>query len=413
MSVSRLDKPPAPKEDKRARNGSKPEDGQTDGVRDRAKWLDRSDPEVARPMILSGAEDMSDHMRTEMFEENVWTSIDNQRAFAEAKRRLEGEDGTREPIVVRTFEDVRLDDIQPATLIKGVMDRGTVCMLAGFAGTAKSFISIDMGCRVALGQYWMGHKCTKTRVLYIVAEGTAGWKKRARAWWKKHGEPDRIPMDVIERPVQFAQSDDLADIMDIIKNGQYGLVIIDTMARCSIGIEENAVKDMGGFLDRMYQLRDAFKKNGTTILLVHHTGYDKSRSRGSSAIAAALDDSYLVESEDPAECIVFKCPRRKDYAMGDDLLLKLEVVHLGLDSDGDPITSCILTSDDVVRPESDKDKIRAAMVGRGVITRKQIAEYADLGQARTSRAVKELLVDGDLIEVPIEGSRASGIQTAI
>ena len=36
---------------------------------------------------------------------------------------------------------------------------------------------------------------------------------------------------------------------------------------------------MGQFIDGLYKLRDAREEGGTTVLVVHHTGYDTSRAR--------------------------------------------------------------------------------------------------------------------------------------
>ena len=90
------------------------------------------------------------------------------------------------------------------------------------------------------------------------------------------------------------------------------MIVIDTVARCSVGLEENSARDMGQFIDALYKLRDARAECGTTVIVVHHTGHDKSRARGSSALPAGVDCAFITESDDPHTLITMRSVKRKD-----------------------------------------------------------------------------------------------------
>jgi RecA-family ATPase len=60
------------------------------------------------------------------------------------------------------------------------------------------------------------------------------------------------------------------------------MVIIDTFARCAVGFDENAAKDMGLVIDAATRLRDC-TDNGV-VVIVHHTGKDGKTILGSSAL---------------------------------------------------------------------------------------------------------------------------------
>jgi RecA-family ATPase len=78
-------------------------------------------------------------------------------------------------------------------------------------------------------------------------------------------------------------------------NEQFGLVIIDTLARSFGGADENQAKDMGAFISACDQIR---ANTGATLLIVHHSGVqDKERARGSSSLRAACDIEYRIERE--------------------------------------------------------------------------------------------------------------------
>jgi len=69
---------------------------------------------------------------------------------------------------------------------------------------------------------------------------------------------------------------------------------------------------MGQFIDALYQILDAREECGTTVIAVHHTGHDKSRARGSSALPAGVDSVFITESVDPHTLITMRSVKRKD-----------------------------------------------------------------------------------------------------
>lgn len=69
------------------------------------------------------------------------------------------------------------------------------------------------------------------------------------------------------------------------------LIVVDTQALATPGADENSNRDMGLVLTNMKRLSTA---HGCFVLLVHHTGYDTSHSRGASAQRCALDSELRV-----------------------------------------------------------------------------------------------------------------------
>ena len=105
------------------------------------------------------------------------------------------------------------------------------------------------------------------------------------------------------------------------------------------GANENTAEDMGRALANVRALREA---TGAMPILVHHAGKDTSRgSRGWSGIKAAADVQLEVirHDNDTREIHLEKV---KDGEDGVRFGFELEVVTLGVDEDGDAITSCIV-----------------------------------------------------------------------
>src|SRR5690606_15919234 len=70
------------------------------------------------------------------------------------------------------------------------------------------------------------------------------------------------------------------------------VIFIDTQARVTVGLNENAVDDMGVFVDQMDILR---RESGAAIILVHHMGKgENATARGSSVLIGSVHTEIQV-----------------------------------------------------------------------------------------------------------------------
>src|SRR5262245_5002494 len=95
---------------------------------------------------------------------------------------------------------------------------------------------------------------------------------------------------------------------------------------------------MAAYIRAADAIRDAF---GCVVIVVHHCGIDATRPRGHTSLAGAVD-AQLAVKRDTSDNIIVTVERMKDGPEGETLLSKLEVAEVGLDRDGDAITSCVL-----------------------------------------------------------------------
>src|ERR1017187_1069051 len=270
----------------------------------------------------------------EAIQDAIDAAVDDLYIRDEAKR-LHSADKTLE------FRQIDLDGLwdlpQPDPMIEGVLDWGTVTMLSGPSGKGKSFIALDWSLCVATGTPWMGHETVQGSVLYVAAEGAHGQAKRVEAWLAQHKVD--AGMRLIIDPVNLSDSGQVDQLVQIVHDGEHHLVIIDTLAKCTAGVEENSAKEMGVVIAALYKIRDAIEENGTTVLVVHHTGYDTKRARGSSAIQAGVDNVYDIFAEDPHDMISIRCSKRKDGVQPEQVLVRLQQVELEVG------TSCVVVSE--------------------------------------------------------------------
>jgi hypothetical protein len=232
-------------------------------------------------------------------------------------------------------------------LVKKLIYLPGVTMLHSDPGVGKSICAMDLAFRVGLGfTEWCGYKIKwRVRVLYIFSEGMARLWKRRDAWLKKHGytvDHLRGWVDFYPEPIPLNASEAYVDaVVKYAKKNRYGLIVIDTWATANAGSDENAVGLMQQSLNRCGRIRDEVH---AAVLMVHHDNR-QGAFRGSSAIDGYVDTRLHAardgEREDRRVAITVE--KQRDDEDGITWMAQLEVVDLGVDEDGDPITSVVWT----------------------------------------------------------------------
>ncbi|MEU3898820.1 AAA family ATPase [Streptomyces sp. NPDC045251] len=236
-----------------------------------------------------------------------------------------------------------LDSIPPLEpVVADMLFRDTLARIYGPSGTFKSFMTLDIAACVATGAPWHGQATHAGPVVYLVAEGLRGIRKRVRAWEQHHGRK-MTGVKFLPRPVQ-AMDPEWAVLVEVCRRLAPALVVVDTQARVTVGVEENSNTEMGRVVHHMEQLRAA---SGACLLLVHHTGHDEGRSRGATAVKGALQTELGVTRKDApgtGPVITLKTGKQKDDAELDDMEFGIHTVALDGEAteDGSPATSVVL-----------------------------------------------------------------------
>lgn len=213
----------------------------------------------------------------------------------------------------------------PEPLIDNVLDQGTTALLYGKWGTAKTFIALDWAACVATGKPWQGRTVRKRRVLYVVGEGAFGFKGRMDAWevgWQRDVEDDSL--SILPVPVNLSNAREVAQLRALVDWGGYDMVVLDTLARCMVGADENSARDCGLVVDAMTQVLSSTPGQRGLVLGVHHAGKDGRTLRGSSAFEAAADTVYFTERE--GRTITLDRQKRKDGPETDTHQLELDAM---------------------------------------------------------------------------------------
>jgi hypothetical protein len=229
----------------------------------------------------------------------------------------------------------------PDFLIETLFESNALGQIFGATGSGKSFVVLDMAYCIATGLDYHGLAVKQGNVAYICGEGFNAIGRRVKALQKKYGADISKKLFISEQPGAFIDIGVTAEVAEAIKKiGNVSLVIVDTYHRNMGGGNENSADDFGLILRNI----DTFLKPlNVTVLIVHHSGHmETDRSRGSSAIRAAMDFEYQVSKS--GDNIILKSTKIKDGATPLPIYFTLIDCEIGLDHKGNRVSSAYLDS---------------------------------------------------------------------
>lgn len=239
-------------------------------------------------------------------------------------------------------------DVNSSFLIKGIIPEKALMCIYGPSGSFKSFLALSWACHIASGKKWDGRKVIPGAVLYVAGEGGVGVRRRVRAWELQFNNGNTLfNLARTQGPIfpgDPSQIDELITTCERLKDHlstHVSLIIIDTLARCFGGADENSARDMGAFIKGCDTLKQA---TGASVLIVHHSGKNEENgARGSSSLRAALDVEVKVNRDIESDNnIALTYTKMKDEEPPPSTGYELLSMPVHTDNDGEEITSLVL-----------------------------------------------------------------------
>lgn len=199
---------------------------------------------------------------------------------------------------LRLIRADRLHELPPTEILSGTkfVARG-LNVVFGASGAFKSFYVLDAALRIA----------QESPVVYVAAEGASGLAARVNAWCdyrKLH--PGNLHFLCEE--VNLRDSAAIAKLSSVFSPLKPKLIVIDTLARCMVGGDENSARDVGLAIHGCSCLQRAFH---AAICLIHHTNKADRSERGSGALRGAAD--LMIEVSSGGDGLVrVSCSKTKD-----------------------------------------------------------------------------------------------------
>ena len=227
--------------------------------------------------------------------------------------------------------------------IKGVLDRSEIAFIYGESTAGKTFVALDMAYHIATGTPWRERRVSTGRVWYVCCEGVGGFSRRLAALCQHHGITDIPNLHVVTDTPSLLNADYKPLAAMIAGHGGADIVFVDTWSRAIAGGDENSAETVTKALAHVGALH---KLTGATVALVAHAGKDTTRGiRGHSSTKGSADVQIEVRREgDGADTTrSIRLEKVKD-GDGEGLTFgfALSAVRLGVDQDGDEVSSCVV-----------------------------------------------------------------------
>ena len=227
----------------------------------------------------------------------------------------------------------------PHWVIEDLIPQSALAVLFGAPASGKSFLALDWALSVACGRAWGGHGVMQGPVLYVAAEGIGGLRERVDAWETNHQEADPSAFFLLDAVQLAGGGGDVGALLDAISasiKDAPQLVVFDTLARCSVGADENTARDIGIVIRSADRVRQA---TGAAVLLIHHMRKDGEQERGSTALRGAADVMLKLQAKDKR--VLLTCDKVKDAAAFESEWWRLVPMA----------NSCVLIGADAPEPE--------------------------------------------------------------
>ncbi len=228
--------------------------------------------------------------------------------------------------------------------IKHVLPARGIAAIIGQSAAGKTFLTLDAVMAIVQGKAWFGHRIASCGVIYLAAEGEHGISRRIDAYLREFRVRQPLPLEIIPSAVNLLDdAQDMKDVMLAIRDaesriGKASVLVIDTLSRCMAGGDENSATDMTSFIANLDRLRRAIDG---LVVVVHHLGKDAAKgARGHSSFFAALDACIAVQRTGHDRS--WSVAKSREDGDGQEFPFALRSVTLGIDSDGEAITSCVI-----------------------------------------------------------------------
>ncbi|OQW64778.1 MAG: hypothetical protein BVN29_13160 [Nitrospira sp. ST-bin5] len=259
-------------------------------------------------------------------------------------------------------------------LIKDLLAVAAMSVLYGESNSGKTFVALSLAFCIAANLRWMGRAVHSGLVIYVAAEAGGGARKRLAALRVEYGAQARgAPLALVPCPIDLSgRGVDVHPLLDLMtqavtKTGRpLVLVVIDTLSRAMGGGNENAPEDMTAFIKNVDRIRAATKAH---VMVIHHSGKDRAKgARGHSSLRAATDTELEIADK------TILVTKQRDMEQGAPIGFDLKTVVIGHDSQGAPITSCVV----VPRSLTAEHDFTTGRIKPGSVPGKALAVLEDL-----------------------------------
>ena len=193
---------------------------------------------------------------------------------------------------LKQFNDLD-EEWEQKWLIESLIPEGEPILLYAPSGSYKTFTALHIALLIANGKNSLGES-NQRKTLYLVLEGKHGFKKRIEALRSYDLSSDNF--DMTTEAFDILNATDVKHLMECIREGEFGFVVIDTLSKC-IGSGDESQTSVAREI--MTAMEFITQSTGASLLMVHHEGKKAySGARGSSLLTADVSTVLKIRPKD-------------------------------------------------------------------------------------------------------------------
>jgi AAA domain len=246
----------------------------------------------------------------------------------------------RKALKLVPWNQIRLSTA-PQYLIKKLFPKIGLAVVYGPPKCGKTFWLFDVLMHIALGWEYRGRRTQQGGIVYCLFEGQDGFAARKEAFQQRFLSEYSDDVPFVLMPIKIELVKDHAALIALIKaKTRHGpvAVAIDTLNRSFTG-SESSDEAMTAYVAACDAIREALN---CLVVIVHHSGLAEGRSRGHTSLLGAADAQIGVK-RDAVGNVVACVEYMKDGPDGESFTSRLDPLDVGIDDDGEAITSCTIT----------------------------------------------------------------------
>jgi len=308
----------------------------------------------------------------------------------------------------------------PPSLIKGLLPRNGIAFIGGQSGAGKTFIAIDLAVALTTGQTFFGRKVKeKVGVLFLAGEGAETIQPRLTvACMARHVER-LLPISWTATIPDFTKPDEVRAFIAKLKREaawmqenhgvRMGAIVIDTLSAVFNMQDENDNSEAARIIRALKVIGDALD---VLLIPIHHYGKGAETGlRGASAWRAGCDAVLSITADRNQLTGVVSghslwLAKSRVGEEGPVGAFGLRTMLLGLDEDGDELTSCYVVPEvaakQTVAARRENEAMALELIENGVCRADPQSEFwvglciaeafsLDVGEPKQKAAVKGII----------------------
>jgi AAA domain len=185
-------------------------------------------------------------------------------------------------------------------LVEELLFTTGVTTLVAPSQEGKTTLAMSIALTVTTAQIWAGQTIKPRPLIWIAAEGQDDILPIYEAWMKDHPRAVKAPGGFwLEQAVNFGSRDKTKDFIKLLEERKIppALFVIDALGDVNevSNLDEDKSRDMYRIYANIWRV---VRANKGTFLILHHTGWDETRGKGSVAMRNKSDIEVQITNYD-------------------------------------------------------------------------------------------------------------------